>query len=83
MFISYVLYHSLVRCQENKSIFDCPVAEYIVKKKLITIPHNYFLGDGDDINDIYRIFEKVITDLNDLKKYKRYSIINRLKLKLL
>ena len=58
----------------------CPNADIVVKEVLLTIPHHVFLGNVDDIHNIFNAILKV---KNNIKELKGYSIASKVKSKLL
>ncbi len=42
--------------------FRCPVAEELVHEKIVTVPHEIFLGTKQDIQDVASAFEKVMAN---------------------
>ena len=50
----------------NSQAFDCPVTERAAYEEAIWLPHQLFLGEEGDVNDVASAFRKVLAHADAL-----------------
>jgi dTDP-4-amino-4,6-dideoxygalactose transaminase len=55
---------------QAKRDFSCPVAERAGYQESVWLPHDIFLGDEQDVDDVLTAIEKIKTHINELKGFE-------------